>query len=232
MSSLYKEKSIRIHALVHVILQYLENECGRAYGIDRVLKKMHGMDLSLQAIIDAKPCDTRHAPILTEAIENINTPQLRGIANCLKQARHDLVWREDNAQFYTPQSDVGDGYRNCNLHSMLVGPDACGFHTKDFSLGLFMLGPRTLYRDHAHHAPELYVNLSPRSGWRLSTEVWEDYDAGSVIWNAPDSPHAIRSYNDPFLSIFVWLENIDSMCRVVPFPDWTEIENDLRCNVL
>ena len=139
MSSLYKEKSIRIHALVHVILQYLENECGRAYGIDRVLKKMQGMDLSLQAIIDAKPCDTRHAPILTEAIENINTPQLRGIANCLKQARHDLVWREDNAQFYTPQSDVGDGYRNCNLHSMLVGPDACGFHTKDFSLGLFML---------------------------------------------------------------------------------------------
>lgn len=232
MSSLYKEKSIRIHALVHAILHYLENNRARPHGIDQVQNKLQSLDLSLDAVRDAKPCDSRHASILAGAIDNITAPHLRGIANCLKQARHDLTWREDNAQFYTPNSDVGDGYRNCNLHSMLVGPDACGFHAKDFCLGLFMLGPRTLYRDHAHHAPELYVNLSPRSGWRLSTEVWEDYDAGSVIWNAPDSPHAIRSYDDPFLSIFIWLENIDSVCRVVPFPDWTDIENELSRRVL
>ncbi|MCG6556911.1 dimethylsulfoniopropionate lyase [Ruegeria sp. 1NDH52C] len=230
MSGTNTEKSMRIHALVHAIMQFFEANRACATGIDQALEKMRAMDLSLRASVDVPPRDTRHATILTEAIEEITAPDLRDIASCLKRARRDLAWREDNAQFYAPNADLGDGYRNCNLHSLLIGPNACGFEAQDFCLGLFMLGPRTLYRDHAHDAPELYVNLSPRSGWRLSSKGWQDYEAGSIIWNAPGEPHATRAYDHPFLSVFVWLENIDSICRVVPFPDWTDIEESLCRN--
>ena len=230
MSATSTEKSLRIHALVHAILRFFEANRDRATGMDQVLAKLRAMDLSLRATVDVPPRDTRHAAVLSEAIEDITAPGLRDVARCLKRARHDLVWREDNAQFYAPNADLGDGYRSCNLHSLLIGPNACGFEAQDFCLGVFMLGPRTLYRDHAHDAPELYVNLSPRSGWRLSSGIWRDYEAGSIIWNAPGDPHATRAYDRPFLSVFVWLENIESICRVVPFPDWAEIENSLYRN--
>ncbi|MEQ3710338.1 dimethylsulfonioproprionate lyase family protein, partial [Tateyamaria sp.] len=111
--------------------------------------------------------------------------------------------------------------------TLLIGPDACGHHHPDFNLGIFMLGPRTLYRDHNHDAPELYLNLSEKSGWRFGTRDWQDYPAGSLIWNAAGEPHATRVYDQPFISVFVWLENVNSPCNVIHFDDWAEVEQDL-----
>lgn len=224
------EKQIRIHALVHAILQFLAAHRSSSSGVDQVLTKTQDMDLSIAHMSDVVPCDTRHMAVLSEAIDSITAPGLRDIASCLNHAQHDLVWLEDNGQFYAGDADLGPGYRNCNLHTVLVGPNACGFEKADFYLGLFMLGPRTLYRDHAHDAPELYVNLSPRSGWRLASGVWKDYEAGSIIWNPSGVPHATRTYEHPFLSVFVWSENIDSVCQIVPFADWAEIEAAL-CHI-
>ena len=145
----------------------------------------------------------------------------------MKAAKDDLVWREDNALFYPPDADLGEGYKNCNLHTLLIGPDACGYYHPDFSLGIFMLGPRTLYRDHNHDAPELYLNLSEKSGWRFGTRAWQDFPAGSFIWNAAGETHATRVYDEPFISVFVWLENVNSTCNVINSDDWSKIEQDL-----
>ena len=152
---------------------------------------------------------------------------MQEIANCLKAAKDDLVWREDNALFYPPGADLGERYKRCNLHSLLIGPDACAHHHPDFSLGIFMLGPRTLYRDHNHDAPELYLNLSDKSGWRFGASCWQDFVAGSLIWNAAGEPHATRVYAEPFISVFVWLENVNSPCNVIHSYDWPKIEKDL-----
>ena len=90
-----------------------------------------------------------------------------------------------------------------------------------------MLGPRTLYRDHNHDAPELYLNLSDKSGWRFGAQDWQDFPAGSLIWNVAGKPHATRIYDEPFISVFVWLENVNSPCNVIHFDDWPKIEQDL-----
>lgn len=232
MSHLDTNRQERIHALVHAIVQFLQCNRKGSLGARRVLQKLEALDLSAGAVAKVTPHDTRHSQVLAEAIKDITAPALQDIASSLKAARHDLAWREDNAEYYAPGADLGDGYKNCNLHSLLIGPDACGFEAQDFCMGLFMLGPQTLYRDHAHDAPELYVNLSPRSGWRLASIDWRDYNAGSIIWNGPGDPHATRTYDRPFLSIFVWVENIDSICQIVPFPDWEEIESNLWRNTL
>ncbi|WP_127114513.1 dimethylsulfonioproprionate lyase family protein [Shimia sediminis] len=220
------DKQRRIQALIQSIVAYLQTR-RVVTGVDLTLEKLAAMDLSDERLIDIPPQGTRHDEVLKNAIAGIVAPELRDIARCLKAAKDDLVWREDNAQFYPPGADLGEGYTKCNLHSPLIGPDACGYHHPDFNLGIFMLGPRTLYRDHNHDAPELYLNLSEKSGWRFGTRDWQDYPAGSLIWNAAGELHATRVYDQPFISVFVWLENVHSRCNVIPFDDWAEIEHDL-----
>lgn len=221
------DKQRRIQALIQSIVTYLQAHRAATRGVDLTLDKLAAMDLTGERLIDLPPQGTRHDEVLKNAIAGIAAPELQEIARCLKAAKDDLIWREDNAQFYPPGAELGEGYTKCNLHTLLIGPDACGRHHPDFSLGIFMLGPRTLYRDHNLDAPELYLNLSEKSGWRFGTRDWQDYPAGSLIWNAAGEPHATRVYNQPFISVFVWLENVNSPCNVIHFDDWTEVEQDL-----
>ncbi len=217
----------RIQKLIESIISYLRAHRGAARGVDLTLNKFSTIDLSDKSFIDATPLGNRHDEILKYAIARIVAPELQEIANCLKAAKDDLVWREDNARFYPPGADLGEGYKKCNLHTLLIGPDACGYLHSDFNLGIFMLGPRTLYRDHNHDAPELYLNLSEKSGWRFGARDWQDFPAGSLIWNAAGETHATRIYDEPFISVFFWLEKVNSPCNVIHSDDWPKIEQDL-----
>jgi len=221
-----KHKSIR--QLTLSIVNYLEEHQSQAAGVSLILEKLASMDLSENQMRDLTPCASRHDAILERAIAGISSPALNDIAITLKRAKEHLTWREDNGKYYRSGADLGEGYRQCNLHSLLIGPGACGFEHPDFNLGIFMLGPRTLYRDHRHAAPELYLNLSERSGWRLNARDWQDYSAGSLIWNASQVVHATRVYEQPFLSVFAWLEDVHQPCEVMPMDDWHEIEESLR----
>ena len=221
------DKQGRIQALIGSIIDYLQAHKANMRGVDLTLDKLASMDLSDERLIDLPPRGTRHDEVLKNAIAGIVAPELQKIADCLKAAQNDLVWQEDNAQFYPPGADLGERYTECNLLTLLIGPDACGHHHPDFCLGIFMLGQRTLYRDHNHDAPELYLNLSEKSGWRFGTHEWQDYPAGSLIWNAAGDTHATRVYDQPFISVFVWLENVHALCNLVYFDDWAEVEKDL-----
>ncbi len=222
-----KEKQRNIYALIQSIIRYLKTHGGSSPGVRSTLDKLAAMDLSKNQLVDVPPQGTRHNQILETAIDAISTPALNEIAGCLRASKDYLDWREDNAQFYPQGADLGDGYKNCNLHTVLIGPDACGYTHTDFSLGIFMLGPRTFYRDHCHDAPELYLNLSDKTGWRFKSGEWCDYPGGSFIWNAAGERHATRVYEQPFISVFVWTEKVHSLCNVMPFNDWAEIEHEL-----
>lgn len=113
-------------------------------GVDITLDKLAGMNLPDERLIDILSRSTRHDEVLRDAIAGIVAPELAEIAICLKAAKDDLVWREDNGQFYQKGADLGNGYTKCNLHTMLIGSDACGHYHPDFSLGIFMLEPSTL----------------------------------------------------------------------------------------
>tara|TARA_B100000768_G_scaffold102042_1_gene95005 strand:+ start:274 stop:981 length:708 start_codon:yes stop_codon:yes gene_type:complete len=220
-------KQARILALIHSIKNYLEAHGRGILGVDMTLDKLANIEFSEKDFIDSPPQGTRHDENLNSAITGIKAPGLREIATRLSAAKNDLVWREDNSQYYSPDANLGEGYSKCNLHTLLIGPDACGYHHSDFSLGVFMLGPRTLYRDHSHAAPELYLNLAKKSGWRLNFGDWQDYPAGSLIWNNADEIHATKTYGQPFISVFIWLEKVNSKCHVIQSKDWAEIEKDL-----
>jgi len=217
-----------IYQLIQLIIDYIGENQAQAPNSSLILDKLASMDLTEPRMSAQAPCSSRHDAILEQAITNLTAPPLSSIAKQLKLAKPHLTWREDNGLYYTEGADLGEGYRSCNLHTLLIGPGACGFEHPDFNLGIFMLGPRTLYRDHKHAAPELYVNLSERSGWRLRESIhWQDYPVGSLIWNASNEVHATRVYEQPFLSIFAWLHDVQEPCEVVIRDDWAEIEESL-----
>jgi hypothetical protein len=221
------QKQQTIYNLIQSIIIYLQSHHTESAGVSSVLKKLGQMDLTEGNILGVSPQGTRHSEILNTSIDGITLPSLSNIASALKIAKKHLVWREDDGKYYQQGADLGEGYRNCNLHSLLIGPGACGYEHPDFNLGIFMLGPRTLYRDHCHQAPELYLNLADRSGWRLQGGDWIDYPAGSIIWNEPGELHATRVYKQPFISVFVWLEKVHAPCQVVPMSDWPTLEQAL-----
>lgn len=62
----------------------------------------------------------------------------------------------DRGIYYDVAANIGDGYRNGNMHCELIGPNGSAFHHNKFTPGLFLLTPRALYRDHAHQASEFF----------------------------------------------------------------------------
>lgn len=222
------DKQSRIQALIGSIVAFLNKKKHSDFGAAVTLAKLEQIDSLNHQFINVPAVSTPHGKTLGKAIAGVTDPEMKVIADCILAAKDDLVWREDRGQFYEPGTNLGAGYTNCNLHTLLVGPDGCSFHLEDFLLGIFVLGPKTLYRDHKHKARELYLNLSDRSGWRFEGAEWTDYQGGSVIWNDSNKPHATRVYEKPFISVFAWTENISSKCTLVFRDDWEEIEHFLQ----
>jgi hypothetical protein len=168
-----------------------------------------------------------HRGLLDDAIAAIDAPHLQNLKSALLAASDHLRWKVDDGGYYDAGDDVGEGYRSGNMHSLLLGPQDALVHSTEHLLGLFLLAPWTLYRDHKHLAPEIYIPLTGPSGWRFDLREWVDHPAGSRILNPPNTVHATRVYDRPFLALFAWTSQITSRCSVVNAGDWAETESFL-----
>ncbi len=214
--------------LVLAIKSHLESRRREHLEVDHVLRKLDVATSADGHHFGSQTAPSMHRNALLKALRNVSTPLLEPIASALEVACEELPWRVDRGLFYAGEADVGAGYLNGNMHCVLVGPDGCALKSDDLLFGLFLLTPQTLYRDHNHKAPELYLNLSGVSGWRFGGGSWRDYDPGTILWNAPYAVHATRVYGEPWLSIFAWTDHIDSICNVVPADDWHDVETLLH----
>jgi len=214
--------------LLRIVQTYLKPCQSRSPGVAEVLEKLDFHLTYSQLELDIKPSvPIDKEALLDQSITAITDKALQPIAKQLEQARNKLTWRIDNGLFYSERANVGESYRSGNMHSELIGPEGCVFRDESFRLGLFILAPTTLYRDHNHTAPELYINLTGPCGWRFSPKDWQDFNAGSLIWNPSGLTHATRTYQQPMLSIYSWTKDIKSQCSVIPMDDWSGIERQL-----
>ena len=118
----------------------------------------------------------KHESLLCSAISNIPDTSFFKLKSALMAGYNQLQWRFDEGSCYAKGADVGDGYRRGNLHALLVGPEDCSFVANNFLLGFFFLSPHTLYCDHKHLAPEIYVPLTDPSGWQFEQGTWENIE--------------------------------------------------------
>ena len=109
---------------------------------------------------------------------------------------------------------------NCEL----IGPTLGAFRSNGLRLGLFLLEENIFYKDHKHKAAELYLNLTNGTQWRFGDLIWENKQAGSIVFNKPYDIHAMKVGSKPFLSIWCWPTSSGEKCILVPQTDWGKIK--------
>ena len=137
------------------------------------------------------------------------------LAQAIGAALPHLHWTTYDAY---PRHDIGEEFADGHAFASLVGEGAFR-HGEDFDLGLFVIGPDILYRDHHHAAAELYAPLTGPHDWRfLPDRTFSSKPAHEPVWNEPWAPHATRTGETPFLCIFGWTRDVNIPAKVI-FPE-------------
>ncbi len=215
-----------ISSLIDDITQHLENRQGIP-GVWQILDAIKSTPRSVSDGILQTPNPPVHPVGLSHAIAAIPVQGLATIANGICQAWDFFNWGVDQGQYYESGSNVGDAYRFGNMSTILIGPTDAVFSSNNLLLGIYYLEPNVLYRDHAHTAPELYLNLTGPTRWRFGTDCpWQIQSADSIVWNPSGTIHATHVGASPFLAIFAWIGDINCLCHVVPADDWHILQSN------
>lgn len=142
------------------------------------------------------------------------------LADAIETAEPHLCWRTYDSY---PSEKIGAAFKSGHAYASLIGEGA--IPADDFDLGLFLVAPGLLYRDHAHVAPELYAPLTGPHGWRFAPEgPLVIKPAHEPVWNEPGQPHLTKIGPVPFLCIYCWTRDVDEPAWIVEADDWDMLE--------
>jgi hypothetical protein len=123
-----------------------------------------------------------------------------------------------------PRADVGEEFASGHAYASVIG-EAATIPAVDWDLGIFLIKPHVLYRDHRHQASELYAPLTGPHGWRFGPDrPLLTKPAHEPVWNPPNAPHLTKVGPLPFLCLFVWTRDVAPLAQIVPARDWAELE--------
>lgn len=168
-------------------------------------------------VATGSPVVLEHLPAAL-ALLGQNRPAL---AHAIAEAAPALDWV--TYDLYPPVA-IGAAFAEGHAFARIIG-DGAAIPARDFDLGLFLIAPHVLYRDHCHPAPELYAPLTGPHGWRFAPDSpLVVKGAHEPVWNPPDQPHATKVGPVPFLCIYGWTRDVDLPAVVIPAGDWPELE--------
>jgi Dimethlysulfonioproprionate lyase len=166
----------------------------------------------------ANPVVAAHLPDALSALAQTHPDFAAAIA----RAHPHLRWK--TYEGYDPTT-VGAGFAKGHAYASVIGEDASAINAQDFDLGLFLIAPHVLYRDHAHAAPELYAPLTGPHGWRFAPgDPLTVLPAHRPVWNPPHQPHLTKVGPVPFLCFYGWTGDVQSIAHILPADDWPELE--------
>lgn len=143
------------------------------------------------------------------------------LAGAIRNAMPVLRWVAYDAY---PRDEIGATFADGHAFAPIIG-EVAPIAAVDFELGLFVIAPRILYRDHNHAAPELYAPLTGPHGWRFRPgDPFVMKPAHAPVWNEPFAPHATLVCDVPFLCIYCWTGNVNESAMVIPSADWGQYE--------
>ncbi len=119
---------------------------------------------------------------------------------------------------------IGESFATSHAYCTLLGNEGA-FSVCDYDLGLFLIAPHVLYRDHRHPAPELYAPLTGPHGWRFKPGApLTIKPAHEPVWNEPNQHHLTKVGPVPFFCIFGWTRDTAKPAEVLPASDWPQLE--------
>jgi hypothetical protein len=184
-------------------------------GLDRIPAKVGTLP---------EPQELPACAFLDGALEAVAASGRTALADAIARAHPSLRWI---AYDLYPIAEIGSRMAGNHAFAELIGPVDAPVHAKDFALGLFLIGPRTLYRDHRHNAPELYLPFTGPTWWRFEQGPWEVRRPGEPVWNPSLQVHATLVRDEPLLCLYAWTRDVRVPASVVAAADWAEIEGGL-----
>lgn len=143
------------------------------------------------------------------------------LAQAIAEAAPYLTWKPYDSY---PIAEIGEAFAKGQAYASLIGEDAT-IPAKDYDLGIFLIAPHLLYRDHHHPAAELYAPLTGPHGWRFGPHTPLIVKPAHVpVWNEPDRPHMTKVGPVPFLCLFGWTNGVKEPAVVLPASDWAKLE--------
>jgi hypothetical protein len=163
------------------------------------------------------PVVARHLPVALATLGQTHG----ALGAAIETASAHLNWKTFDQY---PPDQIGPYFAAGNAFASIIGEDA-PLKARDFDLGLFLIAPNVLYRDHHHAAPELYAPLTGPHGWRFGPGTpLQIKPAHEPVWNNPHRPHATKVGHLPFLCLFGWTCDVNAPAQVIPASDWAELE--------
>lgn len=149
------------------------------------------------------------------------TPTHPTLAAAIAAAAPHLTWVPYNKY---PRDQIGAAFAEGHAFATILGEGA-PIPAEDFDLGIFLIAPHVLYRDHCHAAPELYAPLTGPHGWRFGPErPLSVKPAHQPVWNPSFRPHMTKVGPVPFLCLFGWTRDVNEPAQVIPATDWPLLE--------
>lgn len=143
------------------------------------------------------------------------------LAQAIEGAAPHLTWITYDGY---PLEEIGTDFAKGHAYASLIG-EAGNVAAQDYDLGIFLIAPHVLYRDHHHAAPELYAPLTGPHGWRFGPHTpLITKPAHHPVWNDAHRPHMTKVGPTPFLALFGWIRDVAQVAQVIPAPDWPALE--------
>jgi hypothetical protein len=203
----------------------------RLYGAarDYLLRLHHPGAAEVRAGLPADPGPGRAMTPRPNAVAERWLPEACGLLSASEPMLADAIGAASGALSWItydayPRAAIGEAFAEGHCFASILGGDA-PFAADDFELGLFLIAPNVLYRDHRHAAPELYAPLTGPHGWRFRAgRPLIVKPAHQPVWNPPHQSHLTKVGAVPFLSLFVWTRDVNQAAQVIPADDWATLE--------
>ena len=197
--------------LIDAIVRGLETRTWETPEIVNVLARLSEQDKSRGALIVPPPNRLPACSLLPDAVGSA-LAVASDVAAAIAAIEDDLHWRQNPN--YSDAAMGMKGYMNGYAYAEIIGPNGF-FPGRDFLMGLLLLGPQRLYRDHYHEAPELYWLLTGPSKWKQGAGGWSTLAPGSTRWHKPLVVHATETSQAPLLAIWAWTRDVAQAAKLV-----------------
>lgn len=191
------------------VAEMLLDKRGQSTAIDADLEEFARLLTSLERDMPRQPRPPhhevpglRHLPTaIAAAVDAGVCPVLQALRACVGFVRWETFYADSewSAPFL---DDFASGE--------LIGP-AGYLYSDTISLGLFVLGPHTLYPEHAHSSTEVYYVLGGHGSITVgSSDNRVRVAPGDVVVTRPDERHELRTDEEPFLIAYSWKGAVDA----------------------
>ena len=134
------------------------------------------------------------------------------LAKAVEASAPFLAWH-DSSDDYVDHPEFGSFTRSF-AYSPILGPadyeQESPLMDDRVYFGFSLQGPATFYPAHGHRALELYAVLGGTAAWWRRGEDWRRRPPGSFILHRPNQAHAMETFEEPLLSFFAWVSDLNS----------------------